>query len=390
MSNRPVVRLALALATLATSAIVAPAAAHAGTARTLVPPTHTIGEVRAIHLRRVEKALRDTLSFSGKVTVLAEPTPVDPPKKGKKVDVLAVDPRIQKADLARQEGTDLALAGNHGKALPQLQKAIKLYEASYAELADYTKLADAYARAGVSAFVAGKGKARAAAFFDAGLTLQPTLAIDRRNADKALLELFDARREAAEKTRDGVIELEGEGEGAIVFIDGVRAGGLPSRRDGLPRGTHYVQVRAEGFKTFAKKVRVGAKPTKVKVKLKALKVAKDAGLGRILGFADVEGCVKKGEFSSRDCRRDAGQLCKQTAADFLLYSVLVADRYGRLTLHAFLQRADGKVVAMPEREIDKNLSDVAARITELSNDVGAAVANFPVDRALAKKPKLFR
>lgn len=367
----------------------APTDADAAPARTLLMPTHTIGEVRAIHLRRVEKGLSSTLAFSGKVAVVADTTPVDPPDDGKKAAPLVVDPRIQKADLARQEGTDLAMAGNHKKALPLLQKAIKLYEASYAELADYTKLADAYARAGVSAHAAGKGKSTVAKFFDAGLTLQPTLAIDRRAADKELLAIFDARREANEKSSDGVIEIEGAAEGAVVFLDGVRVGGVPSRRDGLPRGTHFVQVRADGFRPFAKKVRVGSKPAKVKVKLKALP-AEASAAAKVLGFDALEPCVKKGEFSKRGCKKDVSALCKQTASEFVLYSVLVADRYGRLTLHAFLQRADAKVIALPGREIDKNLSDVSARLSELSNDVGAAVADFPVDRSLDRKPKLFR
>jgi hypothetical protein len=383
-------RVALLVAALAAATAVTTPAAYANPARTLLPPTQTMGEVRQIHLRRVEKGLRDTLAFSGKIAVLSEPTPVEEKKSKTKAQPLASDPRIQKADLARQEGTDLAMEGKHRQALPKLKKAIALYEAAYAELVDYSKLADAYARAGVSAWAGGKGARASAGFFDDGLRLQPTLAIDRRAADKGLLALFDARRAAAEAGAKASVVITGDAEGAIAFVDGVRVGPLPATASGLGRGTHFVQVRGDGWHTFAKRVRVGGKDVTVKARLKAIKAADPGAPAAVLSFDDLAPCVAKGDFSDKACRRVVAKICRQAAADYVLYSWLVADRYGRLALHAFLQRADGKVVVVPARDLDKNLSDVAAQITELSKEVGELVADFPVDRALNKRSKLFR
>jgi hypothetical protein len=355
--------------------------AHASPSRTLLPPTTMKGEVRQIHLRRVEKALSDTLAFSGAITVLSEPTPVEDKSQKLKVNVAASDPRIARADLHRQQGTDLAAEGKHRAASSELQNSIGLYVAAYAELVDYTKLADAYARAGVSAYAAGK-KSAVAGFFDDGLRLQPTLTIDRRAADKGLLALFDARRAEAESGAKASIVVSGEAAGAIAYVDGVRIGELPATCGGLARGDHFVQVRGDGWHAYAKRVHIRSKDVAVKAKLKAVKVADPTGPSASLAFSDLAPCIEGGNMP--------GKICKQTAAEFVLYSVLVADRYGRLALHAFLQRSDGKVVVVPLRELDKNLSDVAAQITELSKDVGQMVTEFPVDRALTRAPKLFK
>jgi hypothetical protein len=379
---RLVCATALALAVLpSTAALAAPA-------RLLLVPLHAIGEVREIHQRRVSKGLADALAGSGAVTLVRDTKPVQASERPAAAAV-AVDPRIQRADELRQQGTELAMADQHAKALPLLQRAIAGYLAAWAELVDFGKLADAYARAGVSAYGAGKPAKVAARFFDDGLRLQPTLAIDRRRASKELLALFDARRAALEAGPRGAIRVEGAAEGAEVYIDGVRAGPLPAQRDGLPAGPHVVQVRGERWITFAKRVSVGRKEVVVKAKLRPV-LARLAEAARVWTFDDLTPLIVGGAFVGGKGRAVVAKLAAQTAAAFLLYPVIVADRYGRLSLHAFLQRADGKVVALPEAEIDKNLSDVAAKISALVAAAGAAVERFPLERALDKPPKLLR
>lgn len=378
-------RLALAGALLAGPR---PAAAEPAT-RLLLLPMAVRGEVRPIQLRRVETGLRDTLGFGGAISVITDATPVAPSEPGK-VKPTAVDPRLERADAQRQEGTDLATDGKHAAALAKLEAAIAGYQGAFADLVDFTKLADAYARAGVAAWQAGKGPKRAAAHFDAGLTLQPTLAIDRRKADKELLALFDGRRAALEAAPRGVIRVEGPAVEAEVFVDGVRIGSLPAQRDELLAGDHYVQVRAEGFVPFAKRVQVKGKVVAVLVKLKARPEAAPGAKPAIVTLDALKPCTETGEMNSKSCVSLAKGVAGQTAVTLLLHPLLVADRYGRLTLHCFLQRDDGKVIALQPREIDKNLADVAARLTEVATEASGAARAFPEARALSGKPKIFR
>ncbi len=359
--------------------------------RAFVLPSAIRGDVRPLHQKRVDKGLVDTLGFTGKVTAVADATPVDPPEKGKKVrPPPKTDARLERADTLRQQGTDLQQEGKPGPALARFQAAIAGYRGAFAVLVDYTKLADAYARAGVCAFGGKGGAAEAASYFDAGFRLQPTLAIDRRKADKALLELFDARRAALEAGPRGSIRVEGVAEGAEVFIDGVRVGALPATAPGLSLGEHVVQVRGEGWQPFAKAVTVGRSEAVVKVKLKPVPQEAEVGAGKIIAISDLAACTQNGDMAARGCVKLAAALAKQTACEMVVHPLVVSDRYGRLTLHLFVQRADGKTVAIAPRELDKALSDLNAKLTEIAEEVGTVAGDFPVSRALEGKPKAYR
>ncbi len=359
--------------------------------RAFVLPSAIRGDVRPLHQKRVDKGLVDTLGFTGKVTTVADATPVDPPEKGKKVrPPPKVDARLERADMLRQQGTDLQQEGKLGPALGRFQAAIAGYRGAFSQLVDYTKLADAYARAGVCAFTGKDGAAQAAGYLDAGLRLQPTLAIDRRKADKALLELFDARRAALEAGPRGSVRVEGVAEGAEVFVDGVRVGALPATASGLPFGEHFVQVRGEGWQPFAKTVSVGRSEALVKAKLKAVPQEAEVGAGKVIAIGDLAACTQNGDMVGRACLKLAAALAKQTACALVLHPLIVSDRYGRLTLHLFVQRADGKTVALGPRELDKALSDLNAKLTEIAEELGHVAAEFPESRALDGKPKAYR
>lgn len=397
MIPNPVGRLGLAVSAIALTALAfaAPvqAADKAGPPGILVIPTTDIGKVRELYLLRVSKAVKDTLSFSNTVRLLKETDRV-----GKEEDSKDAAPRdsakarqIAAADKTRQDGTDLALAGKHKVAYRKLRHAAKAYELAFSELVDFTKLADAYARSAVSGWYAKKGARDVAELFRLGLALQPTLVIDRRGTDKKLLELFDGLREGAEKRTRYAVEVSGEAKGAIVFVDGVRAGPLPARASGLLPGTHYVQVRGPGWMPWARSVRVSKRDAAVKAKPKAIKVRKAKEV-KLWTIADVSPCAAGGKFITGPCRSKALALAGQTGAEYLLYTALAADRYGRLTVHPFLMKVGGKspVVGLKSFEVAKNLADLNSRMTDMEQAVVAAIKDFPRNRSLNSTPKVFR
>lgn len=369
------------------------AAQKAGPPGVLVIPTAQVGEVRELFLRRVAKAVRDTLSFSNSVRLLKETD-----RAGKEEDAKDAAPKdsaktrqIAAADKARQAGTDLAMAGKHRVAYRKLRFAAKAYELAFSELVDFTKLADAYARAAVSAWNSKKSKREVAELFRLGLALQPTLVIDRRGAHKGLLELFDGMRSGIEQRKRFAIDVSGRAKGVTVFVDGIKVGPLPARASGLLPGTHYVQVRGPGWHPWAKSVRLRSRDASVKVKPKAIKVHKAKEV-RIWSTADLAPCASDGGFIGRDCRKNAMAFAAQTGAEYLLYTALAADRYGRLTVHPFLMKVGKKahVVALKPIGVAKNLADLNSRMTDMERAVGETTQNFQTSRALTRKPKIFR
>ena len=395
MILKPIDRLGVVLALVATLAASASASAadKAGPPGILVIPTTNIGTVRELFLLRVAKAVSDTLSFSNAVRLLKEND-----RAGKEEDTKGATPKdsaksrqIADADRTRQEGTDLAMAGKHKVAYRKLRHAAKAYELAFSELVDFTKLADAYARSAVSGWYAKHGARDVVELFRLGLALQPTLVIDRRGTDKKLLELFDGMREGIEKSSRHAIDITGGTPEVIAFVDGVKIGPLPARASGLLPGTHYVQVRGPGWHSWAKSVALHTRDASVKAKLKAIKAAKAKEV-KIWTIADVTPCAAGGKFVGKDCRNLAMALAAQTGAEYLLFTALAADRYGRLTVHPFLMRVGkkGAVVGLKSIEVAKNLADLNSRMTDMEQAVVAAIKDFPTNRALNRTPKVFK
>lgn len=381
----------LALAGLIAAAL----PAHAGEAKAppgiLVVPTSQVGEVRGLFLRKVSQSIRDTLHFSNAARVLK-----DTDRAGKEEDakggpkLTAIGKQIMRADAVRQEATDLAMADKHKLAYKKFRHAIKAYELSFSELVDFNKLADAYARAAVSAWHSHKGVNEVKELFRVGLALQPTLVIDRRRAGAKLLAVFDGLRENNEKARRYSIEVVGEAPGTTVYIDGVKVGPMPAKQGGLLAGLHYVQVWGPGWQRYARSVRLKSGDEVVKAKCKPEPTKKEKVV-RVWKMDDLLPCAVEGAFTGKTCRETIQAIAAQTGADYVLFSVLAADRYQRLTVHTFLAEADsGKAVAQKPIPVAQNLSDINARMTEMERQVVAAATDFPKARALNKPPKVFK
>lgn len=379
------------------TALALPHVAHAEDAakpRLLLVPTVYVGEVRAIYEKRIQKALGDALSSSGRVELLTDKDRAEKtvaPKDAKPVvKVTAQSRHIDEADLWRQEGTDLAQDGKHKEALAKFRESIAAYERSSAELVDFSKLADAYARAGLSAYASGAGLAETTRLFEAGVTIQPTLVIDRRKQDKELLDAFDNAHERLENGKRYAVAVEGAGEGAEVYVDGVKVGALPAKSSPLPLGTHYVQVRGPNWQTWATAVKVKNKDISVTAKLVEVKKEKAARPEVALGIDAMEDCAKAGAFGTDKCRIPASKLAKQTGATFLVFSAVKPDRYGRLSLHPFvMEAASGATVPLKAIDLAPDLADLNARAATFEADVAEGTEHFNKSRALSGTPKVY-
>lgn len=375
---------------------------HAAPSRALVIPTTKRGDVRGIYLKRISRGIQRTLSFSGKIAVTKDSD--RPSQKGKANAVGArkvtkLEKQIERADKLRGQGMDQE-GKDSFKAYALFKRAIKLYEGAVAELVDFTKLADAYTRAGLAAFKNRAGTNNVRAWFMKGLALQPTLVINRRGQPAKLLKLFDGtvkRMQEAKKVGLEVINgCDGKScTGAIVFIDGIKSGPLPAKNGNLIRGAHFVQMRGPGIKPWGKIVYVNKRSFTVKAKPKAKKVKTSKTIVS-LTFDDISDCADSGKFTSKGCNKQAQMLMRQTDSDFVLFSMVKADRYGRLTLHGFLarppvkRRKPAQVVALKPVTIKKNLSDLNAQLTAFAAVVDKAVAKFPKARALVRTPRVFK
>lgn len=388
----------LLLLLAATSALAAPKSEEAkDRVKILLVPPVAVGAVPRLSERRIVKALQDALQTGARFDLVTDrdraPKAAGPTDKGKAVQAKgsAASRRIDEADVLRQEGTDLAAEGKHAEALAKLHAAIAGYEKSWVELVDFTKLADAYARAGLSAFATGTSHAEVGRLFESGVAIQPTLVIDRRKQPKELLDLFDGAHERLEKGQKGVISVEGTAPGADVYVDGVKAGPLPVKSAELLPGTHYVQLRGENWQPWGQIVKLKGKEMTVVAKplpAKAAAVEKAEAEVKLDSLAE---CAQQGAFTTDKCKQPAAHMARQTGADFLVFTAIKADRYSRLSLHPFVMDARaGATVMLQPIEMAQDMSDLALRADAVQQQVDAATHPFAKSRALTKPPAVFK
>ena len=323
-----------------------------GAPRVLIVPAVALGDVRPLFEKRVAKAMADAVQFSTKVQVVTDrDRPAKGPGDGKKAILVKgslASRRIDEADVVRQEATDLAAEDKHAEAYDKFREAIVLYEKAYMELVDFTKLADGFARAGITAYRSGAGGAEATRLFEQGIVLQPTLVIDRRKQSPALLALFDGIHERVGNHAKINISVECLAVGAEAFIDGVRVGPLPAIGEDFRPGTHYVQIRGGAWQPWGAVVRAHTKDVRVACKPVALKVvAAQAAEPDELSVATLEPCARQGAFHTDVCRAPMQNLARQTGTEFFVLGAIRADRYGRLTYHPFAADATSCPISTP-------------------------------------------
>ena len=376
----------------------ADASAHAAAKappRVLVVPAVALGDVRPLFEKRVAKAMADAVQFSTKVQVVTDKDRAvkgaGDGKKAIQVKGSLASRRIDEADVVRQEATDLAAEEKHAAAYEKFTEAIALYEKAYMELVDFTKLADAFARAGLAAYQSGAGGTEAARLFQQGIVLQPTLVIDRRKQPPALLALFDGTHERIGNLPKVNISVECQATGAEAYIDGVRVGPLPAIGEDFRPGTHYVQIRGGNWQPWGAVVRAHTKDVRVACKPVAQKMAAvQAVEPDELTVGSLEPCARQGAYHADACRVPIQKLARQTGAEFFVFGAITADRYGRLTYHPFAADATGATVALQPIELAQDLSDLNARGAALEVALDAALHPFAKARALTKPATAYK
>jgi hypothetical protein len=360
-----------------------------GRPRVLVVPPAAIGEVSAVQLKRIGKGVADQLKTSSVFDVVTDKDKVAQKTDGKKnaPKTSAASKRIDAADAVRQEGMNLQTEGKWKDALDKFGDAVSLYEKAYLELQDYGNLASAYTGAGVAAFYAGRPAAEVAHWFEQGIGILPTLVIDRRKQDKALLELFDKTHEQMEKMPKLSLAIDGPTtDGVEAYVDGVKVGALPAKANELVPGVHYAQIHGEGFVPWGAIVHIRGKDAKVTAKVAAIKV-EEKKVEVPVTVDSLADCARFGGFHLPVCKGPSPKLARQVGANFFVFSAIKLDRFNRPTLHAFvMDTGDLLTVSVKPQELAADLGDLNKKMADLEADVSKAVENFPKARAMQKTP----
>ena len=359
-----------------------------------IMPLGRRGSVGNLAARRVEEYLRAMVE-AGNVVRLIPSSTVDAGKasgrskrKLTKAESRAVR-QMEKADQAAITGREMLSSGkNLGTALKLLTAAIRTYEKYFVELADFTKLVDAYNRAAQAALAMNKKK-RATLYLLRALTLQPSFVVDARRTNKDLQTILTKVRARLAKRSYGKLEIEATQPDCDVFVDGVKLGKAPLEAKDLPVGMHFVQVKKEGAKPWGQAVDVkGRKAIKVHAGV-VMEHDPAHDIELMVKPGDVKPFAGSGLFHKRIFKNYGFMFARQIRARYLLYGVVAQSTRG-VELHMFLYKADIKrTAALKTVYFARNLSNMQMKILEAEGHIRAAVRSFPTDQEVTALPDVY-
>lgn len=359
-----------------------------------VMPLGRRGKVGNLAARRIEEYLRAMIE-AGNVVQLIPAASVDAGKriaarkrKLSKAESAALK-QLEKADQAAATGREMLQSGENSiTALKLLTAAIKTYERHFVELADFTKLVDAYQQAAMAALGSGQKK-RATLYILRALTLQPTFVVDARKSNKDLQTIVTRARARLEKRSYGHIKIEATKPEANVFVDGVKLGKAPLEAKDLPLGTHFVQVKVEGAKPWGEAVDIrNRKPIKLHAGI-VMEYDPAHDIELMVKSSDVKPFADKGNFHERIFRNYGFMFARQIEARYLLFGAVSQATRG-IELHLFLFDAQIKRTArLQPVYFASNLSDMQMKILEAEGHVRAAIQQFPTDAEVTELPVVY-
>lgn len=344
--------------------------------RVVVVPVYAHPGVSDAAAERITRNLRDAVRQlrPGRMVealTVDRSLPSGPEEAGEHPDLV----RIRRADSLRLEATRLMLDGRAPAAYGTLLAAIRLYEESMPNLADFSKLSDAYCGAAVAAWQAHKGIAQVKALLRDAMALRPNATVDRR--------LSNAKLNAVERyLRDYVlllprkrVEVVGPAVAATVFVNGERIGSLPGASVSLPPGQHFVQVRGEGFESEAHAVQVGDSAVRLEVNPRPAAPGTSVATQphRLPASEEITRCAVGRTFARHACQTQIGAFARQAGAQLVLMAEAMTDEAGHIVLHTFTVRpSTGSVVSNQPLRLSADLGDLSGGLRGMGADLLAS------------------
>jgi hypothetical protein len=304
---------------------------------------------------------------------------------------------LEEADSLLWTGKDQIVRKEYEGAVESLMAAKKLYEENYLELRDYDKLVDATLQVAIAYFEAGYGD-DGEEFLKDVLVWRPDLSVDPKKYAKTLVDGLNRLKGMMARRIGGVVRVEvTPADSAQVFVDGILKGTLKGDQagldvEGLPRGTHYVQVIRDGFAIFAERIVVPEEGRTLKVVAQLKEQSQQevaAGSGELdkLAFEVYQHAVT-GDFDV-EFGRKAADFAGKAQVPYLLFGFVSKEPNGfRLTL--FLFKPEWTALAELDPVIfDNNLANLQVNLLFAEANLAEALNSFPKNKVVRGKPLVY-
>jgi hypothetical protein len=356
-------------------------------ARLYLFPSAVAPNVSRITANRIEEFLRAVLTVNDQVHLLGEEDLIIAAQSTARSQAKALNAGITEADALLLQGRELVEQKKFNDAATTLQAAIQKYEEHFADLVDYDNMVDAHVQIAVAYFELGYDDNGEEALSTVA-SLRPNITVDKRLHSKKFTETLEKLHATFDSYRSGQLTVTSEPAGASVFVDGVRKGNTPVVISDLRKGSHYLQVRQQGFTTFATKLRA---PMGDETEQVAATLAADAAVETqdVAGeFVSPEALVpyaETGNFGA-NFKRAAKSFCERAYVGYLLYAYVSRESDG-FSLNLFLyDQTQGEIAALAPVTFDDQLTNAQMKLLEAEQTVMRGISAFPLSRIVQNPP----
>ncbi len=318
--------------------------------------------------RKFDQATRKTLQSSKRVET-TDRQAQGPVKAGD------ADPRVEQAERLRVAGQEAFTAGEHEKAVQQLQAALELYEDGIASVNEIDAVALTLGYLGAASFALGyDGDAKD--WFRRLVALQPD-ADPLDSYPEPAKAFFEKTKKKLLKKKRGSLRISTEPAGAVVRVDGREVGVSPVTVKKLVRGHHYVQATDESAGLAGKRVKVkGGKTKTVELPLSKEVGPEPAQAADATLVAKLVALARDNDLR-HEFKETSAAIASQTRADCVVVGY-IRPQGNTFVLTPFLYGVDARqVAALDQFRFRAELNAVTVEATRFAAAAEAACLDFP-------------
>ena len=396
VTERWVERLVLAITVVAVSATVSHGQSQGQVferQRVLLVPMQGQEGVSPVVPTKVFEYLRTLMELNGEVSFFVPQTLTEPARE-EMPEVAETDPVLTRADDYLWRAKERAAAGNYLQATNSFKQAVIYYQKGMDNLENYDKVVDARLGIALAFYYAGDKKEGRKALRQV-VEVRPDVVLDKRKVPEQALEDLEAIKSKIAGTPARPVKVVSDPPGAHIYVDGNRKGVAPLSLQGLTVGRHVLRAVMDGHQSKSRAFTTdGAKKKTLKIRL----ASKKGGSGdddtlakltpelveRLLGSI-----VQKGDFSSKSFKKLLAQLKSRYDLNGIVLTYVRGngDDYDVATF--LYETSTGRLAEMEWFSLDRELTNMQAKLLVIEEQVQAGLAAFPESRELKGQSKIF-
>lgn len=342
------------------------------TPKLFILPTDSLeGQVSQLVTDRINEAKRGLLATDRNLELLPTFREIVSQRAG------SAYANVAQAEKIYTSAIGLLNVGNYQRAAELFQQALNIMEANLSGIQNYGVFTDTLSNLAVAYFHSGFD-------LDARQNMQkfahlkPRETLDPKVFPEELREVYQSEAERVQSAGEGLLTIEADREGAMIFIDGVLKGQAPLTVEDVGFGYHYLVARTSDS-VVEQEIRVRGRGQEQTIEVSFAASAGGDGVNQLPAFyVDLQETLRTGKFGT-DLEPYLLEVSNQTQADFIAWVILVRERSEYFATPFVYRSRDGVMVQGERTGFNLELSNLRSRISRLTGIISLAVSQMPED-----------